>query len=205
MEWTASQEAQLRQLWDAGHSMAAIGVKMGCSKNAVAGKRNRMGLTERGSPINPAARSDQAAARRAENLVTAKRMHGDGYSSRQIGAQLGMRPETVGALLRGIGLQGNGRRALSVGAGLCLGRAAPRAEPEREPPPPPAPTAAHPLLRAGACGCRWPIGEPRRPGFRYCDAADVVLGKPYCAAHCAVAYAAPMVSASAMAPRRWAA
>jgi len=30
--------------------------------------------------------------------------------------------------------------------------------------------------------CRWPVGDPRLPGFRYCCAprAD---GKPYCAAH----------------------
>jgi GcrA cell cycle regulator len=208
MEWTASQEAQLRELWEAGHSMAAIGVKMGVSKNAIAGKRNRMGLTERASPINAAARSGQAAKRRAENLAAAQRMHGQGYSSRQIGAQLGMRPEAVGALLRGIGLQGNGRRALSAGAGLDVVPAAARVPAVRPPPPPPVvvvPVAAHPLMRGARVGCRWPLGEPRQPGFRYCDAADVVPGKPYCLEHCCKAYQSPYVSATALAPRGWAA
>jgi GcrA cell cycle regulator len=40
---------------------------------------------------------------------------------------------------------------------------------------------------APTCECTWPIGEPRTPGFRYCD--DVSLpGKPYCKAHCTLAY-----------------
>lgn len=35
--------------------------------------------------------------------------------------------------------------------------------------------------------CAWPIGSPKRPGFRFCDAPSVA-GKPYCEAHCGVAY-----------------
>jgi GcrA cell cycle regulator len=45
MEWTSTQIEELRRLWAEGHSMAAIGEKMGCTKNAVAGKRNRLGLS----------------------------------------------------------------------------------------------------------------------------------------------------------------
>lgn len=200
MEWTAAQEARLRELWAEGHSMAAIGVMMGCGKNAIAGKRNRMGLPERGSPINAASRSEQAAARRAENLAAAQRMAGQGYTARQIGAQLGVRPETVGTLLRSVGVQPSGRRGLVVGAGLAVEPAAPRVQPPREPP---APVAAHPLMRGGRVGCRWPLGEPRTPGFRYCDAADVVQGKPYCAEHCGRAYAQALRPGEALAPRGW--
>lgn len=49
----------------------------------------------------------------------------------------------------------------------------------------------------GACDqtkpCRWPIGDPTQPGFRFCDApSHVTRGRKkvrsYCAAHCALAY-----------------
>jgi hypothetical protein len=36
--------------------------------------------------------------------------------------------------------------------------------------------------------CHWPLGDPLKPGFRYCAAGDVVAGKPYCDAHCRIAY-----------------
>jgi GcrA cell cycle regulator len=36
--------------------------------------------------------------------------------------------------------------------------------------------------------CCWPIGTPGEPDFHFCDVRGVVAGKPYCAAHCAVAY-----------------
>lgn len=40
-------------------------------------------------------------------------------------------------------------------------------------------------------GCRWPIGNPGEPGFRFCHAMPVVLARPYCEKHCAVAYRKP--------------
>jgi GcrA cell cycle regulator len=35
--------------------------------------------------------------------------------------------------------------------------------------------------------CAWPLGDPTDSGFRFCGEATV-SGKPYCSAHCAVAY-----------------
>jgi len=35
--------------------------------------------------------------------------------------------------------------------------------------------------------CRWPIGEPTDPDFHFCG-ENTVVGKPYCAKHCALAY-----------------
>jgi GcrA cell cycle regulator len=35
--------------------------------------------------------------------------------------------------------------------------------------------------------CCWPIGEPGRSGFRFCDVPNVE-GKPYCPEHCNLAY-----------------
>ena len=38
--------------------------------------------------------------------------------------------------------------------------------------------------------CQWPLGHPGQDGFRFCG-GKVVPGKPYCAAHCEVAYRKP--------------
>lgn len=68
----------------------------------------------------------------------------------------------------------------------------PRAEPTRSRPAtwlrsrPPMTAATRPA-RPGQHSCCWPIGEPEQPSFRFCNDASVA-GKPYCEAHCAVAY-----------------
>ena len=36
-------------------------------------------------------------------------------------------------------------------------------------------------------GCRWPFGDPGTDDFRFCGKPQV-LGKPYCAEHCMLAY-----------------
>lgn len=45
--------------------------------------------------------------------------------------------------------------------------------------------APAPVQRISAC-C-WPMGEPGKPGFHFCDGA-AVPGKPYCAEHAQLAY-----------------
>jgi GcrA cell cycle regulator len=37
--------------------------------------------------------------------------------------------------------------------------------------------------------CRWPIGDPKEPGFRFCG-CNAIPGLPYCAEHAKVAYQA---------------
>jgi GcrA cell cycle regulator len=44
---------------------------------------------------------------------------------------------------------------------------------------------ASPVIRVSAC-C-WPIGEPGKPSFHFCDAV-AMQSKPYCAQHAALAY-----------------
>ncbi|WP_240048497.1 GcrA family cell cycle regulator [Crenalkalicoccus roseus] len=54
---------------------------------------------------------------------------------------------------------------------------------------PPALRSAIPLPRER--GCQWPHGDPRRPGFRFCEAPRRDPACPYCAAHAARAYCHP--------------
>jgi GcrA cell cycle regulator len=35
--------------------------------------------------------------------------------------------------------------------------------------------------------CCWPVGEPGKPSFHFCNAA-ALAGKPYCEEHAAIAY-----------------
>ncbi len=47
--------------------------------------------------------------------------------------------------------------------------------------------AVVPVPVARIAACCWPVGEPGKPGFHFCDAA-AVAGKPYCAEHAQLAY-----------------
>jgi GcrA cell cycle regulator len=42
--------------------------------------------------------------------------------------------------------------------------------------------------------CHWPLGRPGTPSFRFCN-QPVLTGKPYCAAHCRIAYVRPAPTA----------
>jgi GcrA cell cycle regulator len=43
------------------------------------------------------------------------------------------------------------------------------------------------LLALSDTTCRWPIGDPASPGFMFCGAAPFAA-RPYCLAHCRIAY-----------------
>jgi len=49
--------------------------------------------------------------------------------------------------------------------------------------PPRRPVAAGPSGKA----CMWPVGDPKTAEFHFCS-APTEPGRPYCAAHCAMAY-----------------
>jgi len=38
--------------------------------------------------------------------------------------------------------------------------------------------------------CRWPLGDPKKPGFRFCG-RPAIAGLPYCQDHATVAYQTP--------------
>jgi GcrA cell cycle regulator len=54
-------------------------------------------------------------------------------------------------------------------------------------PRPVAPPAPPPPPRLSNATCCWPIGEPGKPGFRFCTERALAT-KPYCEAHAAQAY-----------------
>ena len=52
-EWTEDDIATLRKRWGEGRSISQIGRELGVSRNAIAGKVKRLGLSKRASPIRP--------------------------------------------------------------------------------------------------------------------------------------------------------
>ncbi len=125
-----------------------------------------------------------------------RRRWAEGVSTAAIGRELGVSKNAV---------IGKARRLRLANRPSPIRPAKPKPDPGPPPRPvppsrpvrllPPGPAAAEPDRRlaampagaADAAPCRWPIGEPGTAGFRFCDAA-ALGGKPYCAAHCAIAY-----------------
>ena len=161
-DWTEKAVESLRKWWAEGLSTQAIANRFGppCTKNAVIGKKNRLGLEGRPSPIKGAAylqqlRERQAAPKRppAPKTVPAPKHP--------------PKPEAEKVVLTLVPTPAPEPRA-----------AAPVAAPE------PPPTRFLPRAPRDCC---WPIGEPRTPEFRFCDAV-ALLGKPYCQEHYDIAY-----------------
>ena len=185
MEWTEETIARLKSLWAEGHSTAEIGRRMGVSKNAVVGKAHRLNLPARPSPI--------------------RRPTGDGVAKvasprRVTGSTLPPLPASEAAL---------STASAPVAAAPVQAPPRPAPAPMRPAAPAPAAVAPHvslppisapepvraPALRPVTTSrassrfstCCWPIGEPGKPSFRFCD-ADAMGGKPYCSEHAALAY-----------------
>jgi len=166
IEWTEETVARLRAFWEAGIATAEIGRRMGTSKNSVIGKAHRLGLPPRPSPIRgkgtgSTPRPPAPARTRSPSQPPPRPVVADSLPPE--------RPPRSPAALRA-----PPTRADPPPPPLAL------AEPER-------PALARPALHQPCC---WPIGEPGRPGFRFCD-ADAMPRKPYCAEHAGTAYVDP--------------
>jgi len=165
IDWTEETVARLRAFWQDGHSTAEIGRRVGTSKNSVVGKAHRLGLPPRPSPIRGkgtgSAPRPPAPARTRSTGQPPPRPVADSLPPE--------RPPRPPAAAQGLPT---------------------RADP---PPPPPAlaepegPVFSRPVLRQPCC---WPIGHPRTPGFRFCE-AEAMPRKPYCAEHAGTAYVEP--------------
>lgn len=110
-----------------------------------------------------------------------KRLWADGVSGSQIGERLGVSRHAVISKVHRLGLPGRATRSSRQYA-------------SRRVPPPVRPAALAytlPLLeqmgRLTDFSCRWPLGDPREPDFRFCCAA-VSGSSPYCEFHRRAAY-----------------
>ncbi len=151
-----------------------------------------------------------------ERLELLKKLWSEGWSASQIAAEIGggMTRNAVLGKSHRLGLVRNTSTGISTPRprqeGAASGRS-PTAEPSMRPGPKPViSTASQPPheqpravslpvevaappregltimeLREGMC--RWPLGDPTRPEFRYCG-AHALAGLPYCSHHAQIAY-----------------
>jgi GcrA cell cycle regulator len=164
--WQPADDERLAELWNEGLSSVAIGKRMACSKGSVLGRAHRLELPKRPSPIpNPEQRL-KTATERANALARAVARLNSTIAAARMAAEAPVasgqgkhptEPETPPA--------GNVEAVEAMSARLknwidTVG--APR-------------------------DCQWPIGHPKRPGFRFC-LNETEPTKPYCYGHCRIAY-----------------
>ena len=135
-----------------------------------------------------------------ERVATLRKAWLEGLSARQIATQLGgvTRNAVIGKAHR-LGLSGAVPHTPPPRRVRPARPARPRLRrPDRPQPPPSAPVARRAILPEGpgliTCltalrgpVCKWPIGDPRKPGFSFCGARTAGDG-PYCPDHRQVAY-----------------
>lgn len=148
-----------------------------------------------------------------ERITELKRLWSEGFSASQIAERLGgiTRNAVIGKahrlhlasrpspIQRQIGeRRQRSRPAVRPAAMRVAPVEAVRAEPppavvaKAPAPPPPKNFRAGPIDYSSALTlsdrhCHWPIGHPNEPGFHFCG-APAASGRPYCHAHCQVAY-----------------
>ncbi len=71
MAWTEERVKKLTLLWKSGNSASKIAVELGegVSRNAVIGKIHRLGLSERGSGLNPKG-TKKSSKHQSDNILT---------------------------------------------------------------------------------------------------------------------------------------
>tara|TARA_E500000081_G_C6022310_1_gene300742 strand:- start:42 stop:440 length:399 start_codon:yes stop_codon:yes gene_type:complete len=70
--WDEKQLGKLKKLWDEGLPITKIGLELGVSRNAIAGKAHRLGLPKRNSPISKS--GDPRKNQDVSNLETSKEL-----------------------------------------------------------------------------------------------------------------------------------
>ena len=165
-DWSAEVIACLRVLWNEGHSTAEIGRRMGLTKNSIVGKAHRLNLPPRPSPIRYGEVGKPDAAPRLEPQGDQPLLP-SAPSDAVCAGQTAPKPKpAVKTPKRG---KGCGLVSSASSSSVCGGQAGGYVR--------------GPVPRS----CCWPIGEPGKRDFRFCE-ATATPGKPYCAEHAKIAY-----------------
>lgn len=207
MIWDQAAINDLKTLWaDPLLSMTEIGRRLGCSKNAIAGKRFHLDLEPRQSPILKGGKRPVIAAKPAPagtlpllpslvplplpslfGTVAVVRAHHSITTTQEQERRILLMTKLsdrkcgeVNGVSRDVVRRVRAAAPPVAAVGQTVRPVIPAPPPPRAFPAPP----ARPMTLA----CCWPIGEPGTKTFRFCDGVDVVPGKPYCQEHHALAY-----------------
>jgi len=160
--WTDERVELLKKLWSDGLSASQIAAELGnVTRNAVIGKVHRLGLSGRAKSAAAPAAPRNAAPRKAPARAPSHPMSGPAGGAR--------------------------------GAHALAPQFVTEAEPEAEQAPMPSEDVVIPfservtIMELREYMCRWPMGDPTSPDFRFCGARSQT-GLPYCSYHSRIAY-----------------
>ena len=176
MSWTDERVEQLRKLWLDGKSASQIAAELanGITRNAVIGKVHRLGLSGRVKSVGQPAPRPRPARPQAAS-------HGGSGGGSSHGASSVQRSSSAP------------RAAAPMTRGATALAFAPAARAEAEPVLRPVEEVVIPMservtiMELKESMCRWPLGDPATPEFRYCGSKSPV-GDTYCAHHARIAY-----------------
>ncbi|MBR2124314.1 MAG: GcrA cell cycle regulator [Acetobacter sp.] len=213
MEWTEKLVEQLKQLWTDGLSTAEIGRRLGITKNAVIGKAHRLGLPSRPSPIRKITKATKKTTsttrkKQPQNIqptptlplldtrktqpvtvvstptppIAIAKPQPETTLPFTVEKTAKKAPEKVPEIIpeqisEKVSEKPLARKKKSVTSPLPLAKnkTTPKSLSESDP------------TRRRNAACCWPLGNPGTPGFHFCGEPPLV-GKPYCEAHCQIAY-----------------
>lgn len=161
MSWNDERVEMLRKLWQDGLSASQIAAELanGITRNAVIGKVHRLGLSGRAkAPAQAAPRARPAAKPARTSSAPAPRTHAP--------------------IMRG-------NLAYALAPRVMEAPPQPKALLEEVVIPM---SERVTIMELRESMCRWPMGDPATPEFRYCG-GDAPIGEgPYCKFHARVAY-----------------
>jgi GcrA cell cycle regulator len=163
--WSDERVELLKKLWTDGLSASQIAAEMGgVTRNAVIGKVHRLGLSGRAKSTTSTVARQPVRKPSSPHRLSSRPTQHRGAS--------------------GGGTQGNA--ALKMDA-------SPQASPDAAPQAAPVENVVVPMservtiMELRESMCRWPMGDPTTPDFRYCGAKSDG-SSPYCTYHCKIAY-----------------
>ena len=160
MSWTDERVEQLRQHWLEGKSASQIATLLGhgLTRNAIIGKVHRLGLAGR-------AKAPSSAPSRPRTSSPQPASHHSAPPRAATVAQRIVRGATALAMAPLTELEAETEVYESVVLPMSLRVT---------------------IVELKEAMCRWPLGDPTSPDFRYCGSP--VAGGPYCAHHGRLAY-----------------
>ena len=160
MSWTEQKIQALKDMWGHGYSASEIAKHLGgLTRNAVIGKAHRLKLSSRLSPITK--RENEPGA----GMMTSDKAPIPVVKSSQKRVMLRPLPVVPTPSLAKVPTKETTFRSFDTikrSEGIAV-------------------------TKAGDRHCRWPVGDPRSPDFRFCG-CNAHDGMPYCIDHARVAY-----------------
>ncbi|MBI3419532.1 MAG: GcrA cell cycle regulator [Proteobacteria bacterium] len=161
--WTPARIGMLQELWGSGLSAKEIAARLGSgiTRNAVIGKAHRLGLSSRPSPIKRIA--EKAGASGMKTRMSAPK-------------SMGIRRDTNSGAFGARALYKESDGEMRRARGGDAGNYQPRVFKSN---------AANAQTQAQQC--RWPMGDPLKSGFHFCERMSIP-GMSYCYDHACMAY-----------------